>query len=75
MIVCICKGVSDRAVMAAMDSGACGAAAIAAATGAGTECGGCREELETLAGTRGPCSSPPCPGCRHASQPRAQERT
>jgi bacterioferritin-associated ferredoxin len=75
MIVCICRGVSDRAVLAAMDGGARGPAAIAAATGAGTVCGGCREQLETFAGSRGPCSSPPCPGCKHAVPPPTQERT
>ena len=66
MIVCVCKGVSDRAISAAVEGGAASLEEIATATGAGTDCGCCEETIERLA-TRGrPCSSPPCPGCPRA---------
>lgn len=41
MIVCLCKGVSDRAVDAAIAGGAETVGAIGRACGAGTVCGGC----------------------------------
>ena len=70
MIVCVCKGISDRAIRAALDAGATGAEAIAGATGAGTDCGCCRETIERMVTRAAPCASPPCPGCPRAAGPR-----
>jgi bacterioferritin-associated ferredoxin len=68
MIVCVCRRVSDRAVDAAIQAGARDLPAISRATGAGTDCGCCREELAARASNHRstPCSSPPCPGCPRA---------
>jgi bacterioferritin-associated ferredoxin len=67
MIVCVCRRVSDRAVDAAIDAGARDVDAIARSTGAGSDCGCCREELAARAEQRtSPCSSPPCAGCPRA---------
>jgi bacterioferritin-associated ferredoxin len=62
MIVCICKSISDRAVRAAREAGARTLEAVAALTGAGTDCGCCHGEIrETLAD---PCDkAAPCSGC------------
>jgi bacterioferritin-associated ferredoxin len=49
MIVCLCRGVSERAVHEAL---ACGASSLpelaAACRGAGTDCGSCRRMLAAL---------------------------
>lgn len=49
MIVCQCRGVSDRHVRAAVAEGCTSVRAVAAATGAGTVCGGCAPTLRQLA--------------------------
>jgi bacterioferritin-associated ferredoxin len=63
MIVCVCKGLSDRAISAAIDGGATDADAVAHATGAGTDCGCCVETVEAMVSRLSPCCSTPCPGC------------
>ncbi len=72
MIVCVCRRISDQAIDAAIAGGAHGPEAIAAATGAGTDCGCCKEAIEALAAQRSPCSSPPCAGCPRAAVKRAE---
>ncbi len=47
MIVCLCHAVSDREVRALASAGA-DVETVARATGAGTDCGSCREELVQL---------------------------
>ncbi len=66
MIVCVCRRVSDSAITAAVERGAGSLDEIAAATGAGSDCGCCHETIEQLA-TTSPCASPPCAGCPRAS--------
>jgi bacterioferritin-associated ferredoxin len=67
MIVCVCRRVSDRAVDAAVAAGARDLEAISRATGAGSDCGCCRDALEARARpSAAPCSAPPCPGCPRA---------
>lgn len=61
MIVCLCKSVSDRVVRAARLAGASTLAAVAAATGAGSDCGCCEGEVERILAE--PCRAEPCPGC------------
>jgi bacterioferritin-associated ferredoxin len=48
MIVCICKGVSDREIQGAIHQGARTLAAIGNSCGAGTCCGACRGDLQDM---------------------------
>jgi bacterioferritin-associated ferredoxin len=63
MIVCSCHAVSDQALRLAA-AHAASAAEVAALTGAGTDCGCCREDVEAIvAESARPCRADPCPGC------------
>jgi len=42
MLVCHCRGVSDRQIKRAVKNGACSIREVARETGAGMRCGGCR---------------------------------
>jgi bacterioferritin-associated ferredoxin len=48
VIVCLCRGVSDRTIAAALSDGARTAAEVAARCGAGTGCGACVPTIERL---------------------------
>lgn len=48
MLVCHCKCVSDRAIRAAIGSGACSRGSLARACGAGTGCGGCLPVVDAI---------------------------
>ena len=48
MIVCLCRGVSDRTIYAAIARGAFTVDDIAEACGAGTDCGACCAMLDEL---------------------------
>jgi len=48
MLVCHCKGLSDRDVERTIRSGACSRGELARACGAGTVCGGCRPLIDQL---------------------------
>ncbi len=48
LYVCLCRGVTDRAITAEISRGACTVEEIAACTGAGTGCGRCRREVAEL---------------------------
>ena len=48
MYVCLCHGVTDRAIRNEVARGACTPEEIAACTGAGTKCGRCRPEVAAL---------------------------
>jgi bacterioferritin-associated ferredoxin len=48
VILCLCHGVSDHAVTAAISTGACSVDQIQRACGAGSDCGACRDLLEAL---------------------------
>lgn len=48
MIVCVCKGVSDREIRRAMDAGVLSVSALARQCGAGTECGSCCPALQDM---------------------------
>ncbi len=63
MIVCLCRNLSQDAIHAQLDAGASSADDVARATGAGTDCGCCRGEVEEIVRSRRSCSWPPCPGC------------
>jgi bacterioferritin-associated ferredoxin len=70
MIVCLCRNVSDRAIRAAVETGARSADEVARATCAGTSCGCCRPAVEAILRSHAaPCREAPCAGCpRAASQ-------
>ena len=48
MIVCLCRGLSERDIRRVVGAGANTAEAIAAACGAGGDCGACRLTLADL---------------------------
>jgi bacterioferritin-associated ferredoxin len=48
MIVCLCRGVSDRTIRLAIAGGATSTDAVAARCGAGTDCGSCRHAIQDL---------------------------
>jgi bacterioferritin-associated ferredoxin len=48
MILCHCKGVSDKSVRSAIRCGASSVRDVARACGAGTGCGGCRPLIQEL---------------------------
>jgi NAD(P)H-nitrite reductase large subunit len=48
MYACICAGVDEGTVLAAVDEGAESVRAIGRATRAGTGCGGCHKRIERL---------------------------
>ena len=48
MLVCHCKGLTDRDVRGAIEAGACTRREIARHCGAGSVCGGCRPLLDEL---------------------------
>jgi nitrite reductase (NADH) large subunit len=52
MIVCQCRRVSDREVIAAIERGAADLADLARECGAGTDCRGCRPNLDALLAER-----------------------
>ena len=48
MLVCHCKGLTDRAVRRTVKHGACSVAEVTRACGAGGVCGGCRPTIEAI---------------------------
>ncbi len=64
MIVCSCRAVSDRELRDAAQTGL-SPAEIVARTGAGTDCGCCRDEVaDILSRAAGPCrGADACAGC------------
>jgi bacterioferritin-associated ferredoxin len=48
MLVCHCKGVTEREVQRAIQSGACSLREIASQCGAGSVCGGCHPVIDDL---------------------------
>jgi len=51
MFVCLCNGITSQAVAEAIADGASTTNQIAAAGGAGADCGRCRRTLRLLLGT------------------------
>ena len=48
MLVCHCNGVSDRKIRRVVREGARSVSQVAAASGAGSCCGGCHREIEKI---------------------------
>ncbi|HET8540613.1 MAG TPA: (2Fe-2S)-binding protein [Anaeromyxobacter sp.] len=61
MIVCVCRGISDRSVREARARGARTLDAVGTATGAGTDCGCCHDTIARVLAE--PCRAEPCAGC------------
>ena len=51
MIVCHCRGVTDRAIRDLLQKGACSTSEVAEGCAAGRFCGGCRPTIERLVST------------------------
>jgi len=51
MLVCVCRGVSDREVREVLARGASTLRDVGRACGAGTDCGSCRDLLRKMLGT------------------------
>jgi bacterioferritin-associated ferredoxin len=64
MVLCICKAVTERQLDAAIHAGARSLDEISARTGAGSDCGCCKEEIEERlqTGKPGPCGGS-CASC------------
>jgi bacterioferritin-associated ferredoxin len=52
MYVCLCLGITTEAVRAAIDDGASTSRQVAAACGAGSQCGRCRRTIQAIIATR-----------------------
>lgn len=48
MLVCHCRGISDRQLRRAVKNGCTSARDVARATGAGMRCGGCRSNVKAV---------------------------
>jgi bacterioferritin-associated ferredoxin len=48
MFVCLCRGVTSHEVAEAAQSGACTSRDVAAACGAGSDCGRCRPTVRAI---------------------------
>lgn len=48
MLVCHCRGISDRQIRRAIKDGATSAREVARETGAGMRCGGCRSNVKRV---------------------------
>lgn len=74
MIVCLCRGVSDRAVREAVRSGASGAEEVGRLTGAGTDCGCCRGTIAGIVAREVPAPSACAGACADCpDRPRGVE--
>ncbi len=67
MIVCLCRAVSDHAIRSAAAGRTLDE--VVRATGAGSDCGCCSEEVARIAA--GPCRAEPCAGCPRAAASEA----
>lgn len=48
MYVCVCKAVTDKQMLSAIDQGACTRRQVMQCTGAGGVCGKCTQSIKTL---------------------------
>ena len=48
VLVCHCKGISDRELERAIEAGACSPGEVSRRCGAGSVCGGCRPAIDEL---------------------------
>ena len=62
VIVCICRGKSDREVMKAIGNGASSLRDLQRC-GIGDQCGSCHNSLRAMLAAAAEASAPPCPAC------------
>lgn len=62
MIVCICRGKSDRDVRKAIDNGASSLRDLQRC-GMGDQCGSCHSSLRTMLAAAAAEAAQPCPAC------------
>lgn len=62
MIVCVCRGKSDRDVQKAIDNGATTIRDLQRC-GIGTECGSCHNSLRMMLAEAAAAAAAPCPQC------------
>jgi bacterioferritin-associated ferredoxin len=48
MLVCHCRGITDRQIRRLVKDGACSTREVARSTGAGMRCGGCRSNVKQV---------------------------
>lgn len=65
MIVCVCHGVSDRTIKAAIKNGASSVEDLSASLGVGTCCGCCRETAADML-AEAACSGGGCASMRNS---------
>ncbi|MFN8549361.1 MAG: (2Fe-2S)-binding protein [Candidatus Eisenbacteria bacterium] len=70
MLICLCKAVSDSRVRSLIREGARTLSDVARATGAGTDCGACRETIAALLREELGGSSPASAEEREPDNPR-----
>jgi bacterioferritin-associated ferredoxin len=58
MYVCLCVGATSQTICDAVAGGACTSKQVAAACGAGGDCGRCRQTLRSIIASQ----EPACPG-------------
>ena len=63
MIVCLCRGVSDRSVRLAVVQGARSLDEVTAVCGAGAGCGGCHEAIDEIVAQSGGGPGPEVARC------------
>jgi bacterioferritin-associated ferredoxin len=64
VIVCICRGISDKKIVDAIDRGAESLRDLQRC-GIGDQCGSCHNSLRAMLAARA-AASPPCPACAPA---------
>ena len=64
MIVCICRGTSDRKIVQAIDNGATSLRDLQRC-GIGDQCGSCHNSLRAMLASA-QAAQPPCPACTGA---------
>jgi bacterioferritin-associated ferredoxin len=74
MLVCACRGVSDREVREALARGASTLREVGRACGAGTDCGSCRDLLRKMLGSCAPPGSEAPPGAARAAEKLESQR-
>ncbi|MFL5458673.1 MAG: bacterioferritin-associated ferredoxin [Myxococcales bacterium] len=69
MLVCVCRGVSDRELRDVLARGASTLRDVGRACGAGTDCGSCRDLLRNMLGS---CAAQGCEAPPGATRPEEQ---
>ena len=62
MIICICRGKSERDIMRAIDNGASTVRDLQRC-GIGDQCGSCHNSLRAMLAQAAAAAAPPCPAC------------